>query len=568
MDIADRVQAFLSGFYVVGEDAEFKDEYQQIFADEGFRKANYILDDIKLKEKEHNFNLKDFAYLSIGGADGSEAEAILANCDISHAVVLEIDTPACNKARERGRALAANRILEVIEGDAAGRLDDAVRTIRARGAKGLVVSAQAILHEFPTRAPSFEDFNRFFGKLLGSFPLVILYAREPCSPYGWPPEVEVQVPGVAGENLKALLELIGKQLEMNTSGIAVQPRDFVLCNHVLLVETLHKLLRCKSLSNFKLEMGEQLTSFNVEEARSILLKHCVDPNLVESEQITTQGFKKAYGAAKVKARDPISGQMLQLPKTHASIIAVAKNENLLRTSRDLHAASIGRRPNAPATSSVRRGRIDSQISFSTFNGISDAIRVKERSVFQVTESQPNPYFQFGGTRKDILKIFGLMFSLQLGTNGPGAPAEKIMVLRRKPKTEDECAQLLDDVTEERTVRENEAVHTLMGLKEWVPLPYAKPGVQLITEAEYVVQRSRLFTWRVGVATEGYDLSIHYPSRDFEIQIEPFINWTTANSDIPNEKRYRSDELVRPENGVAWCFLPKSEFRTTEDHNDK
>jgi hypothetical protein len=39
MDIADRVRAFLSGFYVGGGDAEFKDEYQQIFADEGFRKG-------------------------------------------------------------------------------------------------------------------------------------------------------------------------------------------------------------------------------------------------------------------------------------------------------------------------------------------------------------------------------------------------------------------------------------------------------------------------------------------------------------------------------------------------
>jgi hypothetical protein len=90
----------------------------------------------------------------------------------------------------------------------------------------------------------------------------------------------------------------------------------------LVVETLHKLLRCKNLSNFKLEMGEQLTSFDVEEIRSILLKHCVDPNLVDSEQTTTQGFREAYAKAQVNARDPKTGGVLQLPKTHARIIAV------------------------------------------------------------------------------------------------------------------------------------------------------------------------------------------------------------------------------------------------------
>ena len=101
----------------------------------------------------------------------------------------------------------------------------------------------------------------------------------------------------------------------------------------------------------------------------------------------------------------------------------------------------------------------------------------------------------------------------------------------------------------------------------MPLQYVKPGVQLITEADYVVQKSRLFTWRVGVPTEGYDLSIHYPSQEFDIQIEPFINWTTANNDILNEKRYRSDELVKPENGVAWCFLSTPKRPGTENRDD-
>jgi hypothetical protein len=82
MDIADRVQAFLGGFYSGGNDSEFKDDYQKIFADEGFRKATYILDDLEVKRKEHGFSLKDVAYLSIGGADGSEADAVLKKSDI------------------------------------------------------------------------------------------------------------------------------------------------------------------------------------------------------------------------------------------------------------------------------------------------------------------------------------------------------------------------------------------------------------------------------------------------------------------------------------------------------
>ena len=186
MKISDRVEAFVCDYYRDGGDAEFQDEYQQIFADEGFRKANYILDDLKAKQKEYKFRFEDLAYLSIGGADGSEAEAVLQHCEIPHAVVLEIDTPACNRARERGSRLSGNKTLEVFEGDALGRLDHALEAIRNRGAQGLVVSAQAILHELPSRAPSFDDFNDFFGKLLGSVPLVLLYAREPCQPVGYP----------------------------------------------------------------------------------------------------------------------------------------------------------------------------------------------------------------------------------------------------------------------------------------------------------------------------------------------------------------------------------------------
>lgn len=547
MSIADRVEAFVSNYYRRNGDSEFGDEYQQIFANEGSRKASYVLQDLKGKQDEYGFHLRDLAYLSIGGADGSEAEAVLKECDIPHAVVLEIDTPACDKARERRESLLPKK-LDVFEGDAVGNLDKAIEAIKSRGAKGLIVSAQAILHELPSRSASFSDFDDLFGKLLGCFPIVLLYTREPCRPVDWPERVEIMIPGVEGERLKDLMTLIGDRLRLDTSRISVRRDNYVACNAVLTVETLHKLLRSKSIANFKMEMGEQLTSFDVEKVRDLLMKHCGDPVFVESQFLTTQGFKDAYVKAGVKARHPEAGKPISFPSTHARIIAVAAKGGESDTSKMAPPLNEAR---SRASASVRRGKLDSEITFSTVDEFPRGVRVAERSAFTIADPDSNPYFQFGGSRSDILKIFKLNFSLQLGAHGPTNPAPSVPILNCKPQSEAELAKLLADVTEEKI--EGESSERYIGLKRWVPLEYIKAGVQVVIEADYVVQKSRLFTWRVGVPTEGYDLTIHYPSEQFDIQIEPFINWSVATKNIANEKRYRSDELVRPENGVAWCF---------------
>jgi len=73
-DLRERIGDLIANAYIEdGVDAD----YQSSFADEGNRKAEYVVDDLRYRESQGLVRPKDLAYLCIGGADGSEVEYVL-----------------------------------------------------------------------------------------------------------------------------------------------------------------------------------------------------------------------------------------------------------------------------------------------------------------------------------------------------------------------------------------------------------------------------------------------------------------------------------------------------------
>jgi hypothetical protein len=323
MNLSEKIEEFLL-YHARHPTRSTDDSYQSIFSDEGLRKARYVIDDIAKKAAHFGLDLRTLSVLSIGGADGSEIEALLTETGIPRGILLEWSPSACNVARARAQSLEErNKQLKVLEGDALDRLDDAFASMKADGVKGLVISAQAILHELPSRSSTYTDENRLLGKLFSAFPATLFYAREPCRPRMWPEEVEFHIPGVKAERICRLLKMVGSHFRLPTAGIQEQPGNYVIANSVLVVEVLHKLLRCKNAEEFEYEMGEQLTSFDGERIEKLLIEFCEDASRVTTQLLATEGFHKSYADAGILARSPaVPKSKLHLPYTHVLFQAI------------------------------------------------------------------------------------------------------------------------------------------------------------------------------------------------------------------------------------------------------
>lgn len=323
MDIAERLELFITNVYSSSAKKNSGDDYQRTFANEGFRKSDWVLEEITNIMSRYGLAAEDIGFLSIGGADGSEVESVLLNTEINHGVLLEYDTGACDIARVRAEKISDHgKQLYVIQGDATARVAEAYEHLRNNGCSAVCISAQAILHELPKRGKSFEDLERFFGKLFSEFETTILISREPCKPVSIPEEVELKIPGIKGDRLKAFLQMISDTCKIETKELQAQPNEFVLTNSTLAVEALHKLLRSREIHEFQYELGENLTSLDTEEFSQLLVAIC-GPTNVNIDHLTTNGFENEYIDSGVEMRHSSrSKTYLTIPKTHAKIIAV------------------------------------------------------------------------------------------------------------------------------------------------------------------------------------------------------------------------------------------------------
>ncbi|MDB4928222.1 MAG: desVI [Myxococcaceae bacterium] len=321
-DIEIMVREALASAYGEGSDTQ----YQVGFAGEGERKSQYIIDHLQRQAAIGPLRLEQLGYLSIGGADGSEIEAVFASTAISRAVLLEHSQEAAAVARSKAVVLKrAGKELVVLQGDATATIDDCLVVLdgwRCEGLiSGLVCSAQGVLHELSRRSKGF-DLHVFIGKLFRNpeWQTCAFYSREPCVPEGWPREVQIKLPALNNDLLVRFARYVRDRLSMEGDPQAIA-NGWVVMPSVLAIETLHKLVRNHSLARTGHELGEQLTEFDPLEVKK-RLENSVAGMRVTVERVATIGFKNALEQHKVEYSS-VDLKPLSLPRTHSEIIGFA-----------------------------------------------------------------------------------------------------------------------------------------------------------------------------------------------------------------------------------------------------
>ncbi len=325
MDVKEKIDRLIN-YNISAEDVSFDDEYQKIFRDEGIRKSKYILEALSTNGKARNEDLAKYVFISIGGADGSEAEAILRDTRISKAISLEISDDACDKARQRGKTISneLNKDLIVVQGDATQRLPDVLRHMEKlkhdNDLVGMVLSAQAVIHELPRRSPNFR-ISVFFGQLFRVFENNMFFGREPIKTERWPDIVELKVGNASSESLVKLATIINDSLSITDLNATPIANGFINIDSTLALELLHKLIRAKSVSEFTYELDEQLTSLDPDVIKRTIENH-IGYGTTTVEPTTTDGFKEAWEDHSVEVKDEQGGR-LSFPITHARIISIS-----------------------------------------------------------------------------------------------------------------------------------------------------------------------------------------------------------------------------------------------------
>src|SRR5688572_20773431 len=87
LDLYARIDELLNAAY---REAKLDSEYQEDFAEEGHRKASYIVNNLRYRETKGELITSDLGYLCVGGADGSEVMEVLTGTAIAYAVLVEI----------------------------------------------------------------------------------------------------------------------------------------------------------------------------------------------------------------------------------------------------------------------------------------------------------------------------------------------------------------------------------------------------------------------------------------------------------------------------------------------
>lgn len=318
-DLAEVIRLTIAAAYDEGEDKQ----YQAAFSDEGVRKSQYIIDHLRTEELQSPVRLAELGYFSIGGADGSEIEAVMEATGIRKGVLLEYDQRAAEAAAKRAERLRrSGKELKIVIGDATTHMEACLKILSEwrdnNALTGLVCSAQGVLHELPMRSKDFK-LPIFISKLFrGGWQACYFYSREPGEVEGWPPEVQIRIPNLPGADLVRYARYVSDRLNFKDSVQEELADNWVVMSSNLAIETLHKLIRGDSLPRRGYEFGERLTSLDPMKLAE-LLERTVPGMSVNVDRVTTTGFKEALKLYGVEYRTTEYGPLM-IPKTHAEII--------------------------------------------------------------------------------------------------------------------------------------------------------------------------------------------------------------------------------------------------------
>jgi hypothetical protein len=290
-------------------------EYRKAFIASGEAKGEAALRTLR----GLNVNFEKCGYFSVGGSFGSEIIWVLEKSAIRHGVLLEYDPAVVEKVIEEvNRLKTIGKCLTFIPGDATQQIDACRRQLDEWRRVGLidtlVCSAQAILHELPSRSPGFH-LAEFLSKVLSDWPRAIFICREPCAPTGWPSRVELSIPQLPPKLLAALAQVVKRDLRFN--GAIRLVGSFVEMPAALAVETLVKAFYPRNLGH---ELGECITGIKPS-TLALELESQLGRSTVTRQYLNSEGFERNYRRLDVHAHHPKSKAPLLMPITFCRLVA-------------------------------------------------------------------------------------------------------------------------------------------------------------------------------------------------------------------------------------------------------
>jgi len=209
--------------------------YIRCFQQSARAKVDEVL--LELNDKTRPFAKLRPVFVSVGGGDGEELANLLRRSDAQRGVLLEQSRELANLARDRNQGLQPKAI-EVIEGDAQDRIEDAIRIaahfVEEKLGDFIAVSCHAVIHELFDRGRSGFDTVAFFGSIFSSEFTTWFTYREPGAPEKWPPTVLLS----AACSPRSLCDLASAISNRHSSFRSQIPAPMVVGDHVRLHKSL------------------------------------------------------------------------------------------------------------------------------------------------------------------------------------------------------------------------------------------------------------------------------------------------------------------------------------------
>ena len=294
---------------------ELDASYQQTAANTGEKKAKryeeFLQNAIPASQQP------GFAFLSIGGADGSEIEYVASKfgfelfilCEVSHDVVKSAESLA-ERLRDSGKTL------EIVVGDIWDKRHEITDIVKKHGKYRIVVSAQSVLHELPTRSTQ-SDIAPQFVQLLSYAEDTILLSSDPTGNTGdWPDKVFISSQRLNPDDLFQLASYI-HQLYFEELSAPEKIGDRTYCDAIIALETFYKIAHQDGNERLKYELGECLSKFPREAIQRMLRANGYEiaTAMWQSDRLR-QSFETNFLVQSAESSDG-----LQFPETFLSIFA-------------------------------------------------------------------------------------------------------------------------------------------------------------------------------------------------------------------------------------------------------
>lgn len=297
-------------------------QYQESFADQGHRKAERYLN--FLRENIPADELGSYAVLSIGGADGSELDFVKDHTGVRTFLLNEISSGALAVAYQKKAEYAArNCRLEIFPGDIWLQLEQIEQYLalpELNYLKGIVVSAQSVLHEIAYRSAA-PNLTELLVRLTSLKDNLVFVSTEPSGNTGlWPEEVFVQFSNVSADDAVNLAKYIREKFYPTLPQPYIS-RNRLRANCKIALEAIYKVSFDDGNERLKVELDECLTAFPSHDIIRFLGSEDFQ---VEHSFHSSSSFKRNF-AERVRVTSLDAPGQLQCPPSFVTILAIRKN---------------------------------------------------------------------------------------------------------------------------------------------------------------------------------------------------------------------------------------------------